>query len=92
MFWKVHRNCLWELRQLIEAHFTDSARWEVTFHLTKSHPTNYDTNYISKRKKTLTCDAFGHINILPDITSPINVIRVHEYITDIDSLTSYLRY
>lgn len=68
------------------SHFPDSARWEVTYHK-NLNPYNFDTNFVSLRKKTLTCDAFGSMKTT---FGTFDVIRVHEYITDLDSISSFL--
>ena len=61
--------------------FPDSARWTLKYN---KNPVDYDTSYISVRKKTLTCDAFG------SMTTPFgtfDVLRVHEYVIELDTIS-----
>jgi len=64
--------------------FNNTSRWVASFN---KNPFDPDTNYISTVTKTLTCDAFG------TMTTPFgifNVLRVHEYMIIVDSVTATL--
>jgi len=64
--------------------FPDSARWVLKYN---KNPMDIDTSYTSVRKKTLTCDAFG------SMTTPFgtyDVLRVHEYVTELDTISASL--
>jgi len=63
--------------------FPDTARWVIKFN---KNPNNRDTIYTSDVKKTLTVDAFGTMNSPFKSGTFINVIRVHEYYIEVDSI------
>jgi hypothetical protein len=65
--------------------FPDSARWMVKFN---KNPFDVDTNYVSVRNKIMNVDAWG--TMTTPFGGPYNVLRVHEYITDLDSITASL--
>jgi len=64
--------------------FPDSARWVVSL---DKNTADVDTIYKSIIKKTLTCDAFGTLTTpSPSLGSTYNVLRVHEYMVEVDSI------
>lgn len=64
--------------------FNDSSYWEVAF---DTVPTDIDTVYRSRAKKTVTVDAFGS---LTTVLGTFDVLRVHEYFIKTDSIFGIL--
>ncbi|MBI5217566.1 MAG: T9SS type A sorting domain-containing protein [Bacteroidia bacterium] len=60
--------------------FNNSAQWTAIFN---ANPSDHDTNYVSKVKKTLTVDAFGQ---LTTAFGTFDVLRVHEFYKKTDSV------
>lgn len=63
--------------------FADSARWVLKFN---KNTTDYDTIYKSIRNKTISVDAYGTFSSTFDTGNPKDVIRVHEYVVEVDSI------
>jgi hypothetical protein len=66
--------------------FTNSADWTVSIN---SNPFDVDTIFKCHIDKVLTCDAFGTLTTSFG-TGPHNVIRVHEYVVEVDSVFAKL--
>jgi hypothetical protein len=65
------------------AQFPDSARWVLKFN---KNSADVDTVYKSIRNKTLTVDAFGTLTTSLGTGTTKQVLRVHEYVTEVDSI------
>lgn len=63
--------------------FVDSARWVLKFN---KNSADVDTVYKSIRNKSLTVDAYGTLTTSFDSYTPKQVIRVHEYVIEVDSI------
>lgn len=65
--------------------YGDTSRWDMFL---GDVPNDVDTTWISRRVKTLTCDAWGSLNT-PFGNFP-DVIRIHEYVVEVDSAVATL--
>ncbi len=68
----------------LDSSFGNSSKWTARFN---NNPFDADTNYISTIYKTLDCDAYGQMTTDFGV---FNVLRVHEYMITVDSITATL--
>lgn len=67
------------------ASFTDTSAWKFSL---DNVSTDVDTAWVTRRAKTLNCDAWGALNT--DFGNFPDVIRIHETVTEIDSIIATL--
>ncbi len=65
--------------------FTDTSRWQL---FVGDVPANIDSTWITRRYKTLTCDAWGSLST--PFGNFTDVIRIRETVTHIDSIVATL--
>lgn len=65
--------------------FTDTSRWQL---FVGDVPANVDSTWITRRYKTLTCDAWGSLST--PFGNFTDVIRIRETVTHIDSIVATL--
>lgn len=65
--------------------FTDTSRWQL---FVDDVPANVDSSWITRRYKTLTCDAWGSLST--PFGNFTDVIRIRETVTHIDSIVATL--
>jgi hypothetical protein len=68
----------------LDSSFTNSSRWIASFN---NNPFDQDTHYISNVYKKLDCDAYG---TMTTSFGTFNVLRVHEYMITVDTLSATL--